>query len=84
MSYKIVFSKTASKEIKDLDAIAKKRLGKKIKQYSKTPLAYAKRLVDTRMGTYRWRVGDYRIIFDLKGSNIMVLRVGHRREIYRR
>lgn len=83
MSYKLVFSKTALKEIKNLDSIVKKKLGKKIKQYSKAPFGYAKRLADTRMGTYRWRIGNYRIIFDIKGSNIMVLRVGHRREIYK-
>lgn len=83
MSYKLVFSKTALKEIKNLDSIVKKKLGKKIKQYSKAPFDYAKRLADTKMGTYRWRIGNYRIIFDIKGSNIMVLRVGHRREIYK-
>ncbi len=35
------------------------------------------------MGTYRFRVGNYRVIFDLDDEQIVILRVGHRRDIYR-
>jgi mRNA interferase RelE/StbE len=37
----------------------------------------------TDLGSYRFRIGDYRVIFDVEGANLIVLRVGHRREIYR-
>ncbi|MFQ6032826.1 MAG: type II toxin-antitoxin system RelE/ParE family toxin [Candidatus Zixiibacteriota bacterium] len=30
------------------------------------------------------RIGDYRVIFDLEGNEIVVLRVGHRKNIYRK
>jgi mRNA interferase RelE/StbE len=36
------------------------------------------------LGGYRFRVGDYRVIFDMEGEEIVVLRVGHRSHIYRR
>jgi mRNA interferase RelE/StbE len=36
------------------------------------------------LGEYRFRIGDYRVIFDIEGNEIVVLRVGHRREIYKR
>lgn len=38
------------------------------------------------LGGYRFRIGDYRVIFDLEGEDedIVVLRVGHRSLIYRR
>ena len=45
---------------------------------------HAERLTEPELGSYRFRVGDYRVIFDLEGDEIVVLRVGHRREIYRR
>jgi len=32
---------------------------------------------------YRLRVGEYRVLFDIEGSTIIVYRVGHRREAYR-
>jgi len=45
---------------------------------------YAIRLTESKLGTYRFRIGDYRAIFDLEGNEIVVLRVGHRRDIYKR
>lgn len=35
------------------------------------------------MGAYRFRIGDYRIIFNIEGENIVILRVGHRKSIYK-
>ena len=32
---------------------------------------------------YRLRVGDYRVLFELEGSNIVVYRIRHRKEAYR-
>jgi len=55
-----------------------------IKRYGEEPLKYASKLTDPRLGTYRFRIGDYRVIFDLEGEEIVVLRVGHRRDIYRK
>jgi mRNA interferase RelE/StbE len=47
-------------------------------------MRFAEKLSDPILGEYRFRIGDYRVIFDIKGSEIVILRVGHRREIYRR
>jgi mRNA interferase RelE/StbE len=37
-------------------------------------------------GLWRWRIGDYRVIARIKDERItiLVVRVGHRREVYRR
>lgn len=84
MSFKIVYTKTASKDIQKLDSVAKRKIKKKIEAYSKRPLFYARRLMDTKIGAYRWRAGNYRIVFDIDRRTIIILRVGHRREIYNR
>ena len=84
MSYKLIFSKDVLKSVRKLDTITKKRLGKKLKEYTKDPLRYAKKLTDSKIGSYRWRIGSYRIIFDLERKNIEVLQIGHRREIYKK
>lgn len=34
-------------------------------------------------GLYKFRVGDWRVIYTLRGDTIHILLVGHRREIYR-
>ncbi len=83
MSYKLVYTNTAYKDIKKLDIVAKKRIGKKIKEYSKGPLLNSKKLTNSSIGTYRWRVGNYRVVFDIDNKNIVILRVGHRKEIYK-
>ena len=83
MQYKLLYTKTAAKDIQKLDTVVKKRLKNKLETYIKNPLIYAKKLTDFSLGTYRWRIGNYRIIFDIDIDTIVILRVRHRREIYR-
>jgi len=83
MSYKLVYTNTAYKDIKKLDIVARKRIGKKIEEYSKGPILNSKKLTNSLIGTYRWRIGNYRVVFDIDNKNIVILRVGHRKEIYK-
>lgn len=83
MQYSLVYTKIAVKDIKKLDTVAQKRLKKKLELLATDPLHYSKKLIHSDLGTYRYRVGDYRIVFDLHSSDIILLRVGHRREIYK-
>ncbi len=84
MKYRLVYTRRAEKDIENLDLNTKDRIGKSPLRYSDDPLRFAEKLSDASLGGYRFRVGDYRVIFDIEGSEIVVLRVGHRREIYRR
>lgn len=34
-------------------------------------------------GCFRYRFGDYRVIYTIVKNEILILRIGHRREIYR-
>lgn len=84
MKYEIVYTRRAVKDIQKLDAEIKERIGKNLLRYKESPLTYAEKLTDSQLGTYRFRIGDYRVVFDIEGSEIIVLRVGNRREIYKR
>lgn len=84
MTYRLVYSQRAERDIKKLDAATRERIGRTLLRYEQEPLRHAEKLTDPRLGSYRFRVGEYRIIFDLDRTNIVVLRVGHRREIYKR
>lgn len=78
------FSSFARKQLKKLPPDIQLRIVKKIKFFCQTiPLIYAERLSSFDLGDYRFRIGSYRVIFDLKGCMITVLTLGHRREIYR-
>ena len=84
MKYRLTYTNRAVKDIKRLDPGIKKRIGKSLLRYQEDPLRHAEKLTDSLLGTYRFRIGDYRVIFDIESDEIIVLRVGHRREIYRK
>lgn len=86
-TFTIEFKPTAVKDLKKLPTAIRKRIGQKLDYYSKQPdtLAHATKLTGfTKGGDYRFRVGEYRIIFDLNKERIIVLYIEHRREVYRR
>jgi len=79
------FKNKAVKEIGKLPSKTRKRILEKLKFYSfqENPLRFADKLKDRRFGEYRFRIGDYRILFDVKDKNIIILKVGHRKDIYK-
>ncbi|MBX9658216.1 MAG: type II toxin-antitoxin system RelE/ParE family toxin [Nitrospiraceae bacterium] len=84
MKYRLVYTHRAIRDIDALELKVKQRIGKTLLRYESDPLKYAEPLKQSELGSYRFRIGDYRVIFDLEGVQIVVLRVGHRREIYKR
>lgn len=84
MTYRLVYTHRAIKDLDSLDASVKQRIGKTLQRYEQHPLSYAEPLKQSELGSYRFRIGDYRVVFDLEGDQIVVLRVGHRRDIYKR
>ena len=81
-TYKTVFTERALKDLETFDKATKNRIGKKIRDYSKQPLKYSKKLVSFKIGGYRFRIGNYRVIFDIVKDEIVILRIGHRKNIY--
>ena len=81
--YKIIFTYRALRDWKKLDKPVKERIASKLRECSEDPFRYARRLTDRRLGEYRLRVGEYRVIFDIRNEEMIILRVGHRKEIYR-
>jgi mRNA interferase RelE/StbE len=85
MTYRVVITKKAKRDIDALEHVVRERLRKKLIQVMKlSDIGPAIReLVDSRIGGYRLRVGDYRVLFDLDGRDIIILRVQHRKDVYR-
>lgn len=50
------------------------------------PRAHGKGLTANRSGKWRYRVGDYRILCEIKDDELIVLaiEIGHRSDIYKR
>jgi len=83
-SYKIVYKKPAVKSIQKLTPQIKKRLKRKLEFFisQDDPLVYAKALTKPADAQYRFRVGNYRVLFDVENDNIVVLLVQHRKDVY--
>ena len=84
MKYTLIYTQRAERDLANLDIKTKERIGKTLLRFEEEPLKYAEKLSDPILGSYRFRIGDYRVIFDIEGSEIVVLRIGHRKDIYRR
>ena len=78
MTYKIVPTPKFAKSFKKLDPFVRKQ----IKSYH--PRAKGKALVANRTGQWRYRIGAYRVIVNIKDNELVILalEVGHRRDIY--
>jgi mRNA interferase RelE/StbE len=89
MAWKIEFDPAALKELKKLDKPVEQRILKFLRERLAKlddPHQIGARLQGTRSGLWKYRVGDYRLIWSLENNQlvVLVLRVGHRREVYKR
>lgn len=83
--YRYEFTARALKQLEKLPVNIQKRIIKKLDFYCRqeNPLRFADFLIDYHLGDYRFRVGDYRIAFDIEDEVMVILVVGNRREIYK-
>lgn len=81
---KVDFSPDAQRDLRALDQGLRVRILKGVNRYAETGAGHIKRLQG--LPDFRLRVGDYRIRFIVEGNEVLImliLRVGHRREVYR-
>ena len=74
----------AAEDLEKLPQNIQKRIATKMRFYAvqKDPLRFAEKLAEPREGEFRFRVGDYRIVFDMVGNKIFVLKIKKRDEVY--
>lgn len=84
-SYRIELAKGVEKDLRKIPSQHAERIGAAIKKLSANPKpAGCVKLVGYDI-EYRIRVGDYRIIYQIHDSIlvILVIEIGHRKDIYR-
>ena len=83
MAYKILYKKSVQRDLKKLGKQEARRILDQLEaELSKKPDSNAI-LKGEFAGLRKFRVGDYRIIYALMDENVVVLRIGHRREVYK-
>ena len=81
--YSIEFTMSAERQLYRLPHHVQRRVVTTIERCKIRPYAHVKRLVDSPY--FRLRAGDYRVLLDIKDNalKILVIEVGHRKNIYR-
>jgi mRNA interferase RelE/StbE len=84
-SYKIIFAPRAKKQISKLPAHIKSRIGDTLMSVIAKDPFIGKALKAELEGLYSYRIGDYRIIYSILKTKLIVqvVKVMHRREVYR-
>ena len=84
-SYRIEFARSATKDLRTIHRQWLPRIASAIDALADDPRpSGCKKLVGSEH-TYRIRVGDYRIVYDIQGAKLVVsvIRVRHLRDVYR-
>ncbi len=86
MTWKVEMTARAKKALKSTDLQTKQRIEKFIDQLelSPNPRLTGKALQGDLKGLWRYRVGDYRLICEIKDQQLIVLiiELGHRKDVY--
>ena len=80
--YEVIFSQKAKKQLFKLEKTVQERIISALERIRIRPEAYIAKIVGDP--GYKLRVGDYRVIMDIDKKKLLVLviKVGHRRNIY--
>lgn len=76
----------ALRDLQKFSRDVQRRIINKLNFYSRypNPLVFARQLTNAIAGKFRFRIGDYRIIFNVIQNKMIIHAIGHRREVYKK
>jgi mRNA interferase RelE/StbE len=82
MTYEVIFSDKALRQLKKMEKNDQERIIAVLERIRVRPEAYVTKLVGDP--GYKLRIGDYRVIMDVDNKllRILILKVGHRKNVY--
>lgn len=85
MSYEVKFSKGAKKQFRKLPLDVQQRIQTKINDLAIEPRPNGVKKLQGDDNSYRLRVGDYRVIYEVVDNVLIVtvIKIGHRSDIYK-
>jgi mRNA interferase RelE/StbE len=84
MNYRVILSRSARKQMERISGEIENRILNKLSELEMNPRPSGCKKLKNR-DAWRIRVGDYRVIYEIhdKVLQVIVVTVGHRREVYR-
>ena len=86
MTYGVLLAPAAVRQLRKLDPPGRRRVQAAIDLLAENPRPPGARQIVGGGGEWRVRTGDFRIIYDIRDEELLVLvvKVGHRRDVYDR
>jgi len=82
---KLEWTRTVLSDLERLDTLIARRIIKKVTWYVNNFLNMTPEPLSKKMkGLFKFRVGDWRVIYTLEDDTIVIQFVGHRSKIYKR
>lgn len=85
MPYQIEFAPSAARQFRRLPGNIKARVAAKVDSLATNPRPHGVEKLEGRNGLYRVRVGDFRIVYEIRDRKLVVLvvRIADRKDVYR-
>ena len=86
MTHQIVLAPSAARQLRKFDPDIRRRIQAVLELLAENPRPPAATQLVGGAGEWRVRTGDYRVIYEIDDGRllVLVLRMGHRREVYER
>ena len=84
MAYRIVYKKSVARDLSRLDKTEARRILNRLeKDLAEKPDSYPV-LKGKFAGLRKYRIGEYRVVYAIIATDVQVLRIGHRRDVYKK
>jgi len=84
LAYRIVYKKSVARDLSRLDKTEARRILNRLeKDLAEKPDSYPV-LKGKFAGLRKYRIGEYRVVYAIIATDVQVLRIGHRRDVYKK
>jgi mRNA interferase RelE/StbE len=84
-SYRVELTRSAERDLRRIDKSQVPTIYRRLEGLSEDPRPHGVKKLSGADRTYRIRIGDYRIVYEIEEDILLVLviRVAHRKDVYR-
>jgi len=83
LAYEIAYKRSVARDLKALTTQDRKKIIDRIEDSLGSNPLNQPLLKGSFAGLRRLRIGDYRVIYLVEDAAVLILRIGHRRDVYR-
>jgi len=84
LAYNILYKKSVQRDLKKLSKAGASRILDQIEKELSEKADTHPVLKGPFAGLRKYRVGDYRVIYAILGEDVLILRIGHRGDVYKK